>query len=599
MQRAFDKFFELLPVHPGLLQNLNRPTASSAPRSSTSLTASNESGGALRKRPIVPGRSMAHSRTDIRKPTASTLGSGLKILLEGIASDAMHDSARRYPPPKCHTNTRVKILKEIEGWIDNAETQYPVFWLYARAGEGKSAIMHCVADLMSIPKGKVAATFFFGRGRGKREQAQYLFSTLAFQLALNIPDLRHRIEEIMQDTPNLPSLSMDVQVQHLFITAFSRLEDPPRVPWTILIDGLDECNSQDDQRSILWLITEMITFYGLPLRFLIASQPELQIRAIFDGPTLRGLTSRATIVDDFNSRQAIEKFLRDSFDDIYRRQSQLIGNLQGATWPSDEVIEYLIFKSSGQSIYATTVIKFIDDRYSRPGKQLNIVLSPNTSNNNILSDLDSLYMQILSTHPDYEKLTLVLGFILAMKRPTTEVIEDLLEFERGEVALTLQGLHSVLSDVPPEDGPAGIQISHASFIDFLVDTHRAGRYFIDKAEYDVQVITAVFSAASNFISNSLRGIRRSFSQQVVSFIDSLIFNLVKLESLPERILDRASQLENQFQQTSFQADSSIPGLESFLVIGEYVTVIFFQALFYLIILIVKFSAMDERSESQV
>jgi hypothetical protein len=438
--------------------------------------------------------------------------------------------------------------------------------------------MQCIANLMFIPQGKVVATFFFGRGQGKRELAQYLFSTLAYQLALNVPALRHCIEQIMRDTPNLPSLSIDVQVQHLFINAFSKLEDPPRVPWTILIDGLDECNNQDDQRSILGLIAEMITFHGLPLRFLIASRPELQIRAIFDGPTLRGLTSRATIVDDFNSRQDIEKFLRDSFDDIYQRKSQLIGNLQGATWPSDNVIEYLISQSSGQFIYATTVIKFIDEPYSRPGKQLNIVLSPNTSTKNIFSDLDSLYMQILSTHPDYKKLTLVLGFILAMKRPTAEVIEDLLDFERGEVALTLQGLHSVLSGVPPEDGPAGIQISHASFIDFLVDTHRAGRYFIDKAEYDVQVVTAVFSAASNFILNSLRGgIRCPFSQQVVSSLDYLILNLVKLESLPQCILDRASQLEKEFQQTSFRADSSSPSLESFLAIDAYVTVIFFEA----------------------
>jgi hypothetical protein len=170
----------------------------------------------------------------------------------------------------------------------------------------------------------------------------------------------------------------------------------------------------------------------------------------------------------------------------------------------------------------------------------------------------------------------VLGFVLAMKRPIAEVIEDLLDFERGEVALILQGLHSVLSGVPPEDGPGGIQISHASFIDFLVDTHRAGRYFIDKAEYDVRIVTAVFSVTSNFILNSLHGdTQRPFSRPLELSMEYLVVNLEKLESLPQCILDSASQLEKEFQQTNFQADSLIPNLQSFLAIDEYFMVIFY------------------------
>jgi hypothetical protein len=43
-------------------------------------------------------------------------------------------------------------------------------------------------------------------------------------------------------------------------------------------------------------------------------------------------------------------------------------------WPSSEIIQELVEKSSGYFVYASTVIKFIDDKNFRPKDRLDILM---------------------------------------------------------------------------------------------------------------------------------------------------------------------------------------------------------------------------------
>jgi hypothetical protein len=69
-------------------------------------------------------------------------------------------------------------------------------------------------------------------------------------------------------------------------------------------------------------------------------------------------------------------------------------------WPSPGILERLVEKSSGYFIYASTVIKFVDDKYFRPTERLAAVqnLAP-TDSDAPLEALDKLYIQILSAVP--------------------------------------------------------------------------------------------------------------------------------------------------------------------------------------------------------
>ncbi|KAF8802253.1 hypothetical protein BYT27DRAFT_6773974 [Phlegmacium glaucopus] len=434
-------------------------------------------------------------------------GLGIHILSRMIATDAIHDASERYPPPNVHPGTRRNILKTLTDWIKNPDPECWIFWLHGSAGVGKSAILQALAELLSSPKGPVVGSFFFGTGQGKRGSGDYLFSTLAYQLAINVNGLRAYVDEVMQRNPSLPTKSMEVQLRTLIIEPFQRLETRPSHIQTVIVDGLNECLGDETQESIIQLIDDALNEHKLPLRFLITSRPEPHIRDVFDSPSLCRISNRLMLHDDLLARDDIEKYLQDGFADICRK-SRFTVHFE-MPWPGKDVIDILARHACGQFIYAATVLKFVAQKYAHPIKQLEVVLHPHPSRPKAFSELDFLYSQILSTHPDPDTLVWVLSTILAFKSPQPAiVIEEILEMEEGEVLVVLQGLHSLLEVSYSDDrsqsssSSPSIRILHASFCDYLLDRNRSGAFHIDETTLDAHLSTSIFSMTSNWIFKS-------------------------------------------------------------------------------------------------
>jgi len=410
-----------------------------------------------------------------------------------IATDAIHDASERYPAPNVHQGTRKQILKVLTDWINDPDPEYWVFWLHGPAGAGKSAILQALAELLSSPEGHVVGSFFFDKGQVKRGSGSYLFSSLAYQLAVNVNGLGDYVNEVMRRNPTLPTKSMEVQLRTLIIEPFQRLETRPSHIQTVIVDGLDECQGDETQELILRLISDALTEHKLPLRFLIASRPEPHIRDGFDNPSLHRISNRLSLDNDFWVRKDIEKYLQDGFADICRKSRCMV--LVEMPWPGKDVIGILAGHACGQFIYAATVLKFVGQKSTHPERQLEIVLHPHPSRAKAFSKLDCLYSQILSTHPNPDTLVRVLSTILAFKSPQPAIaMEEILEMKMGEVALVLEGLHSLL-DVSYDD----IRILHASFGDYLLDRNRSGAFYIDQTTLDAHLCTSIFSMTSNWI----------------------------------------------------------------------------------------------------
>ena len=74
-------------------------------------------------------------------------------------------------------------------WIHSDLSESSFFWLYGSAGAGKTAILQAIAEFLSSPSESshnFAASFFFTRGKKGREEGHFLFSTIAYQLALKV-----------------------------------------------------------------------------------------------------------------------------------------------------------------------------------------------------------------------------------------------------------------------------------------------------------------------------------------------------------------------------------------------------------------------------
>ncbi|KAM6492917.1 hypothetical protein JOM56_011051, partial [Amanita muscaria] len=281
-------------------------------------------------------------------------------------------------------------------WMDDPNAPERILWINGPAGVGKSAI----AQTMSYSSGpdKIGASFFFFRSDPTRNDGNRLFPTLAWRLASSLPVVKDRIAFSLEGDPDIPRKTIEIQFDQLIaqpvLTVSGGESSAPTSTRVIIIDGLDECSDLKLQERILKIIGNAVADTRFSLRFVISSRPEANIQDFFDQfqpPTLR--IDLANVDDAFRD---IETFLTSEFARVAVEQ-----RLNKKTWPTQGAIDTLVSKSSGQFVYASTVMKYIGDKYESAVAQLGVILGlkPSTGKSPF-SELDALYTEILKRQPD-------------------------------------------------------------------------------------------------------------------------------------------------------------------------------------------------------
>ncbi|KAJ7821575.1 hypothetical protein B0H13DRAFT_1660199, partial [Mycena leptocephala] len=428
---------------------------------------------------------------------------GLHILHRAIAGDAFHDSAERYPPPRCHPEVRTKLLGVLRNWANgiNPPTNWTkgILWLYGPAGAGKSAVAQSFCQQLK-DEGRLGGSFFFKRDHSSRGNAKKLFPTITYQLALTLPALKKHISQSVENDPAIVDMSLSDQLQNLIIKP-CRKSFLPR-PLSIIIGGLDECDGEDIQPEILDSIGK------LSILFFIASRPEAHIREAFSDTALDGFHRPMNIDQSFDD---VRKYVVDQFARIHAAHRTTMSAVP-SPWPSSEIVEALLKTSSGYFIYASTVVKFVDDKRFRPVDCLNIILGvKNSLCASPFDTLDQLYLQVLCDVPiDFRPQ--LLEILLVIVEPTFSFcvwqIEELLGLETGDVHLIMRGLHSVIN--VPEEHNVALTVHHASFTDFLNHLSRSGPFYVGGSQYRKNVTHHLFKAFSRPIDDLRVGWTRQF-----------------------------------------------------------------------------------------
>ncbi|KAJ7797434.1 hypothetical protein B0H13DRAFT_718487 [Mycena leptocephala] len=432
---------------------------------------------------------------------------GLHILYRAAAGDATHDSEDRFPQPRCHPETRTKILDVLGKWTcgiepredwnkdevsSSSDDKYsPILWLHGPAGAGKSAIAQTLCQKLE-EEGRLGASFFFKRGHPSRGHAKRLFATIAYQLALVVPNLNRHISQSVEANPSLVDKSIPTQLQKLIVEPCRQNTSTHML--VVVIDGLDECEDQKVQQEILCLIGRAVTEQQLPLRFLIASRPESHIREIFTG-MLNNIHCPVNVHQSFDD---VKKYLLDEFTRIHRDHRATMARVP-YPWPTPEIIHKLVHNSSGYFIYASTIIKFVDDKKFRPTERLAIISRmTDPLSESPFASLDQLYTQILSQVDARPQLLKILMVIAAKIVLSPARIEQLLELEEGDVRLALCGLHSVISGLEEDNyyDLWGLNFHHASFRDFLQDPGRAGVFYVGGFSHQTDLSHQILKAFS-------------------------------------------------------------------------------------------------------
>ena len=381
----------------------------------------------------------------------------------------------------------MEVLNTIAEWIQNTDPRQRIFWINGGAGVGKSAIAQTIAE--SCKDKELAASFFFERNAVDRSMANRLFPTLAWQLATSIPEIRPYLESALKTQRQFPGF-IEAQFDQLFVQVFKKLlhDNPGLHPQRslIFIDAVDECESNEDQKILLALIGKELASQRIPLRFIFCSRAAPHIQEMFNLDIMKN-TTHVLMLDDLHAPNDIDvrRYLEDEMTRVFTERNI------STPYEADEVIHRLVLEASGQFIYASTVIKFLDDSGDHnPRTQLDIILNSRRSTSSY-TPLVRLYMKILTEQQSIKLLKGIFALIYVYGYVDLDLISQCLWTNRQDLKLKLRRTHSLLNI-----SDSGIKHHHLSFLDFLTDRNCAGRYSL----HPLSIILARFPSRTMTIS---------------------------------------------------------------------------------------------------
>ncbi|KAJ2927362.1 hypothetical protein H1R20_g9734, partial [Candolleomyces eurysporus] len=410
---------------------------------------------------------------------------GWKMLLDNVASNALHNSRARFDAPKCDEDTRVEVTKELVDWIQDREAPQRLLCMTGAAGAGKSALQQTIAGKCSTSN-SLGSAFFFSAGDPTRNNLTSIVPTIAYQLGLRNHALRDAVAEVIEEDPLIFERQLQVQMDTLVVAPFKRVCANGELDRTELLSTIKHCLLDDPD---------------LPFRIFIASRPEWAIRsALRSEPEgyLYQLAYHIKLSDKYDATADIRCYLWRKLQDIGRRSHDRRAQ---SLWPTKEDIEKLVAAASGQFVYAATVIKYVSQRRGSPVDRLRAIINwtpEGGQQTRPLELLDNLYRNILSTAKElYEGvdtnrgrdfLSLVRAYQMNFDcrilkaRITLRYFNEIIGLEEGAHQVLFSDLQSlvVFSQDPSIGEWEDMRFYHLSFSEFLDSEFRAQHLFVSE-----------------------------------------------------------------------------------------------------------------------
>jgi hypothetical protein len=294
---------------------------------------------------------------------------------------------------------------------------------------------------------------------------------------------------------------MDAQFQDLIVKPLHASSSKDRKALTnaiIVIDGLDECSSEDAQRLIINVIATSAATGTTSFLWAFFTRPESHILSAFASGHAPKVCWHLTLpVHSPDSDKDIQTFLRDAFQMIRAKYPFI-----DALWPPQEDFDQLVKQCDGLFAYATNAMRFIDKGPGSPQlgpeERFHFLLKSDKGPRAQLPKLDQLYLLVMDQVPkDTLPTTLLILCANQHIRPDSRTIpylSALFGFSQSAIFDAVETLYSVI-EITGKPNPS-LKYYHASFTDFLTTPERStSEYCINTRDVFLRLYDACLNAA--------------------------------------------------------------------------------------------------------
>ncbi|CAE6415824.1 unnamed protein product [Rhizoctonia solani] len=435
-------------------------------------------------------------------------------------------SGKYDPETACQEGTRECIISSVMKWSKQSTKDEGMLWVSGQAGIGKSSIASSVCKLLAGDK-VLVSSFFCKRDVPSLRDPLRLINSIAHELAAHCPAYNKALTLAIKDDSGLCSSHMQERYEELIKKPLQGLKganvEPTGSPLIVLIDGLDECGSEDSRRSVLkhlWDMSQLVPW----LKIIVTSRPSGGIQTFFNDARNSGIKFLELSVHDYDASEDIRAYIHKELSDLANRDK----------WPEGR-INGLCEKAGGIFIWAATANKYIKGSMGSTLPRLEKLLENKKS---IVSDnLDTLYTSvILDGMKDQEEdnkdlIRRCIGAIViaSTRRPLS--IPDLSNLLLGKIDYVgleqvVNSLSSVLHIDKQLDG--AVRFYHPSFADYATDPGRSGDFYIDPDKRHEELS-----------EGCLRVMKMNLRFNICELESSYQFNR-KIEDLKDRIASKIS-----------------------------------------------------------
>jgi hypothetical protein len=379
------------------------------------------------------------------------------------------------PRPECLSGTRGALLQQLSDWANDDAPGLTMLWLNGMAGTGKSAIANTFAKSLEDEL-LLGARFFIDRQIADRQDPHCTVQSLAYQLAQQSSDRLHALWSLLCTQPTIMDViddsSLEKQVRDLIKKP---LDVDCSGTFVIVINGLDECTPSDGARLLSTLIDGLS---NSTIKLFVASRGDSDIVESF------GTTKPTNVcLQDQPEHQVahdVRSYWENSLDTLCQKPRPVY-------WRSMVSIKQLVELTGNLFIYATTILRIIQNTKGSPIKELQkllefsrlgagaaiVFVGPDKS-----SPLEKIYFHILTealmdndrqVNGKYaSQLRDILEAVIFAWMPLgASALSQLLDIDDMELDGYLACLTSVLV-VPDGADNGAVRPFHQSFTDFVL-----------------------------------------------------------------------------------------------------------------------------------